>query len=57
MTGRLDRDELISLLETLGSDHTRELIAALRAEGYNPVLPANELHPDERWADDPEGHG
>ncbi|MBB3189653.1 threonine ammonia-lyase [Halomonas cerina] len=48
--------EVEATLETLGSDHTRELIAALRAEGYDPVLPANELHPDERWADDPEGH-
>jgi threonine dehydratase len=43
-------------LETLGSDHTRDVIEALRAEGYDPVLPTNEVHPDERWADDPEGH-
>ncbi|WP_280547490.1 threonine ammonia-lyase [Halomonas sp. 11-S5] len=48
--------EVEATLETLGSDHTREVIAALRAEGYDPVLPANEVHPDERWATDPEGH-
>ena len=47
--------EVEATLETLGSDHTREVIAALRAEGYDPVLPANEVHPDERWAADPEG--
>ncbi|MBB3331265.1 threonine dehydratase [Halomonas campaniensis] len=49
--------EVEATLETLGSDHTREVIEALRAEGYDPVLPANEVHPDERWAADPEGHG
>ncbi|MBB3184230.1 threonine dehydratase [Halomonas fontilapidosi] len=48
--------EVEATLETLGSDHTREVIAALRTEGYDPVLPANEVHPDERWATDPEGH-
>ncbi|MDZ7852044.1 MAG: threonine ammonia-lyase [Halomonas sp.] len=48
--------EVEATLETLGSDHTREVIAALRDEGYDPVLPANEVHPDERWATDPEGH-
>lgn len=48
--------EVEATLETLGSDHTREVIAALRAEGYDPVLPASEVHPDERWATDPEGH-
>ena len=48
--------EVEATLETLGSDHTREVIAALRADGYDPVLPANEVHPDERWAADPEGH-
>lgn len=47
--------EVEATLETLGSDHTREVIAALRVEGYDPVLPANEVHPDERWAADPEG--
>lgn len=30
MTGRLDRDELISLLETLGSDNDEEVLAAAR---------------------------
>jgi hypothetical protein len=30
MTGRLDRDELISLLETLGSDNDEEALAAAR---------------------------
>jgi len=48
--------EVEATLETLGGDHTREVIAALRVEGYDPVLPANEVHPDERWATDPEGH-
>jgi len=48
--------EVEATLETLGSDHTREVIAALRAEGYDPVLPANEVHPDERWATTAEGH-
>ena len=48
--------EVEATLETLGSDHTREVIAALRAEGYDPVLPANEVHPDERWASTAEGH-
>ena len=43
--------EVEATLETLGSDHTREVIEALRAEGYDPVLPANEVHPDERWSD------
>ncbi|WP_299316630.1 threonine ammonia-lyase [uncultured Halomonas sp.] len=40
--------EVEATLETLGSEHTREVIEALRAEGYDPVLPANEVHPDER---------
>jgi threonine dehydratase len=48
--------EVEATLETLGSDHTRELIEALRADGYDPVLPANEVHPDERWAGSPGGH-
>ena len=48
--------EVEATLETLGGDHTREMIAALRAEGYDPVLPANEVHPDERWATDSQGH-
>ncbi len=30
MTGRLDRDELISLLETLGSENDEEALAAAR---------------------------
>lgn len=30
MTGRLDRDELIALLETLGSDNDEEALAAAR---------------------------
>ena len=30
MTGRLDRDEMISLLETLGSDNDEEALAAAR---------------------------
>lgn len=34
--------------ETRGSDHTQEVLAALRAEGYDPVLPDAEPHPDER---------
>ncbi|QTF93698.1 threonine ammonia-lyase [Halomonas sp. BM-2019] len=42
--------EVEATLETLGSEHTREVIEALRAEGYDPVLPANEVHPDERWS-------
>ncbi|ERS89202.1 threonine ammonia-lyase [Halomonas sp. PBN3] len=42
--------EVEATLETLGSDHTREVIEALRQDGYDPVLPANEVHPDERWA-------
>ncbi|MDN5872068.1 MAG: threonine ammonia-lyase [Nitrococcus sp.] len=35
-------------VETRGSEHTREVLAALRAEGYDPVLPYAEPHPDER---------
>jgi len=42
--------EVEATLETLGSEHTREVIEALRHEGYDPVMPANEVHPDERWA-------
>ncbi|WP_404296303.1 threonine ammonia-lyase [Halomonas sp.] len=42
--------EVEATLETLGSDHTREVIESLRQEGYDPVLPANEVHPDERWS-------
>lgn len=42
--------EVEATLETLGSEHTREVIDALSAEGYDPVMPANEVHPDERWA-------
>lgn len=30
MTGRLDREELVSLLETLGSDNDEEVLAAAR---------------------------
>ncbi len=48
------RHRVEATLETLGREHTRDVIEALRAEGYDPVLPANEVHPDERWADDPE---
>ncbi len=42
--------EVEATLETLGNEHTREVIEALRHDGYDPVLPANEVHPDERWA-------
>ncbi|HET8701360.1 MAG TPA: threonine ammonia-lyase [Nitrococcus sp.] len=35
-------------VETRGNDHTREVLAALRVEGYDPVLPNAEPHPDER---------
>ncbi|MFO8045861.1 MAG: threonine ammonia-lyase [Halomonas sp.] len=42
--------EVEATLETLGGDHTREVIESLRQEGYDPVLPANEVHPDERWS-------
>lgn len=42
--------EVEATLETLGSEHTQEVIEALSAEGYDPVMPANEVHPDERWA-------
>lgn len=35
-------------VETRGSDHTREVLAALRGEGYDPVQPNAEPHPDER---------
>uniref|UniRef100_UPI0035675A51 threonine ammonia-lyase n=1 Tax=Halomonas sp. TaxID=1486246 RepID=UPI0035675A51 len=49
--------EVEATLETLGSDHTREVIEALRADGYDPVMPANEVHPDERWAERPARHG
>ena len=42
--------EVEATLETLGGDHTRVVIEALRQEGYDPVLPANEVHPDERWS-------
>ncbi|MFY0990122.1 threonine ammonia-lyase [Halomonas sp. C05BenzN] len=48
--------EVEATLETLGGDHTREVIEALRAEGYDPVLPANEVHPDERRANGTAGH-
>lgn len=48
--------EVEATLETLGSDHTREVIEALRADGYDPVMPANEVHPDERWAEKPDIH-
>jgi threonine dehydratase len=37
-------------IETRGTDHTREVLAALRLEGYDPVLPDAEAHPDERRA-------
>ncbi|WP_290798862.1 threonine ammonia-lyase [Halomonas sp.] len=42
--------EVEATLETLGGDHTRVVIESLRQEGYDPVLPANEVHPDERWS-------
>lgn len=42
--------EVEATLETLGGEHTREVIESLRQEGYDPVLPANEVHPDERWS-------
>ncbi|MBY5931333.1 threonine ammonia-lyase [Halomonas denitrificans] len=42
--------EVEATLETLGSEHTRDVLAALRREGYDPVMPANEVHPDERYA-------
>ncbi|SEO75802.1 threonine ammonia-lyase [Aquisalimonas asiatica] len=44
--------EVETTLETLGADHTRELIQALRDHGYDPVLPDRadhpDMHPDER---------
>lgn len=38
-------------IETRGHEHTEEVLAALRAEGYDPVLPDAEPHPDERHID------
>ncbi len=35
-------------LETLGREHTERVIDTLRAEGYDPILPDDEPHPDER---------
>lgn len=35
-------------IETRGRGHTHEVLAALRAEGYDPLLPNAEPHPDER---------
>ncbi|MGQ7247831.1 threonine ammonia-lyase [Halomonas sp. V046] len=54
----LKATEVEATLETLGSEHTREVIQALRDEGYDPVLPANEVHPDERWGGEagPQSH-
>ncbi|WP_290649498.1 threonine ammonia-lyase [Aquisalimonas sp.] len=41
--------EVETILETLGADHTREIITALRDHGYDPILPdQSDLHPDER---------
>jgi len=40
--------EVETTLETLGPEHTREVLAALRGEGYDPVVPDREPHPDER---------
>lgn len=34
--------------ETLGGDHNRRILAALRAAGYDAVVPEAESHPDER---------
>lgn len=34
-------------VETRGSDHTREVLAALRGEGYDPVLSKTDAHPNE----------
>ncbi|MGD8709591.1 MAG: threonine ammonia-lyase [Ectothiorhodospiraceae bacterium] len=39
-------------VETLGADHTQELLSALRADGYDPVVPDSEPHPHERRATD-----
>ena len=35
-------------VETLGRDHTAGVIDTLRDEGYDPILPDDEPHPDER---------
>lgn len=40
--------EVEATLETLGGEHTQEIIEGLRQEGYDAMLPANEVHPDER---------
>lgn len=40
--------EIEATLETLGSEHIREIIAGLRQEGYDAMLPADEAHPEER---------
>lgn len=40
--------EIEATLETLGSEHAREIIEGLRQEGYDAMLPANEIHPSER---------
>ncbi|WP_435104156.1 threonine ammonia-lyase [Arhodomonas sp. AD133] len=40
--------EVEATLETLGSEHTAEVLEALRAEGYDPVVPDSEPHPHER---------
>lgn len=44
--------EVEATLETLGREHNREVLEALRAEGYDPVMPIHDEHPEERWADD-----
>ena len=41
--------EVETTVETLGSDHTREILEGLSANGYDPVLPDQaDLHPDEQ---------
>ncbi|MFC3282009.1 threonine ammonia-lyase [Litchfieldella rifensis] len=44
--------EVEATLETLGREHNREVLEALRAEGYDPVMPIHDEHPEERWAGD-----
>ncbi|WP_018716414.1 threonine ammonia-lyase [Arhodomonas aquaeolei] len=40
--------EVEATLETLGSEHSTEVLAALRSAGYDPVVPDSEPHPHER---------
>ncbi|WP_440996517.1 threonine ammonia-lyase [Arhodomonas sp. SL1] len=42
--------EVEATLETLGGEHTAEILGALREEGYDPVVPVGEAHPHERRA-------